>query len=292
MTHPPDPAAGDRFALHAPAKVNLTLDVLGRRGDGFHDLESLMATVGWYDTLTFAPAERFTLTVTGAAGVPADGRNLVSKAAAALAAAAGVTPTGRVTLHKRVPHEAGLGGGSSDAAAALRGLNRLWGCGLSRAELCEIAADLGSDVPFFLCGAAAGVARGRGERVEPVAGGAGRWAVLAKPPVGLSTPAVFAAWGGRASAAGTGRAAGLWRRGGAGLAAALSNDLDGPAGELEPVLAAERAAFAAAGMPHSCLSGSGTSRFALLPSAAAARAAAAKLRRRRPGPAVAVPLAA
>ena len=288
-----DPARSGEPALtvHAPAKLNLTLDVLGRRDDGFHSLASLMVRVGWYDTLTFAPADRFTLSVTGAAGVPTDGRNLVHRAGSALAGAAGVPFAAAVSLHKRVPHEAGLGGGSSDAAAALVGLNDLWGCGLGLDELAELGAGLGSDVPFFLSGAAAGVATGRGERVERVAAGRRWWAVVAKPPVGLSTAAVFAAWGGRNSAAATGGATTAFTSAGTGLPGRLANDLDGPAGEAEPVLAAERAAFAAAGLSRSCLSGSGTSRFALLPTAAAARSAAAKLRARRPGPVAAVPLA-
>ena len=279
------------LTIHAPAKLNLTLDVLGKRSDGFHELESLMVTVGRYDTLTFAPAERFSLTVTGAAGVPSDGRNLVHRAAHALAAAAGVEPHAAVVLHKRIPHEAGLGGGSSDAAAALAGLNELWDLGFGWDRLTEIAAELGSDVPFFLAGAAAGVVRGRGERVEPIAAGSPRWAVIAKPPVGLSTAGVFAAWGGRASRRATGGAVEAFRRRGGRLGAALSNDLDAPAAELEPALAAERDAFARLGLTRSCLSGSGTSRFALCPSAAAARRAAASLARLRPGPAWAAPLA-
>ncbi|NNJ26460.1 4-(cytidine 5'-diphospho)-2-C-methyl-D-erythritol kinase [Alienimonas chondri] len=296
LRHPRRPTAhagvGEpALTIHAPAKLNLTLDVLGRRPDGFHELESLMVTAGWFDTLTFAPADDFALSVTGATGVPTDGSNLVSRAAAALAESAGRTVSGAITLHKRIPHDAGLGGGSSDAAAALLGLNELWGCGLSRIELSEIGATVGSDVPFFLAGSAAGVVRGRGERVEPIAAGPRRWAVLAKPPIGLSTAAVFAAWGGRASANGTARAAASYSGSLAGLAETTVNDLDGPATELEPRLAAERDAFALAGFSRSCLSGSGTSRFALCRSASAARSAAATLRRLRPGPVVAVPLA-
>ena len=299
LRHPRRPPAGTAdgdppaaaLTIHAPAKLNLTLDVLGRRSDGFHEVESLMVTVGWFDTLTFAPAGRFCLTVTGAAGVPADERNLVARAAAALAAAAGTGGGAAVTLHKRIPHEAGLGGGSSDAAAALLGLNELWDCGLSRGELIDLGATLGSDVPFFLCGSAAGVARGRGERIEPLAAGPLRWAVVAKPPAGLATAAVFAAWGGRASAVATPRAAAALPQAGATLADVAANDLDAPAAELEPRLAAERAAFERIGLSRSCLSGSGTSRFALCRSAAAARVAAATLRRLRPGPVAAVPLA-
>ena len=281
-----------RLTVHAPAKVNLSLDVLGRRPDGFHELRTLMATAGWYDTLTFEPAEAWSLTVTGAPGVPADGRNLVARAAGALADAAGVARTGTVRLHKRVPHEAGLGGGSGDAAAALLGLNAIWGCGLPRAALAEIAAGVGSDVPFFLVGGGAAVCGGRGERIEPLPRAPGPWAVVAKPPAGLSTAAVFGAWGGRTNEPGTDRVAAAWRGGDwAGVARGLSNHLDGPAVSLNPALAAEREAFARCGMAASCLTGSGTSRFALLPTAAAARRAAAFLRRRRPGPVAALALA-
>ena len=290
---PRRPAVGaPALTIYAPAKLNLSLDVLGRRDDGFHALETLMVRVGWFDTLTFAPADHFALEVTGTAVVPADDRNLVAKAATALAAAAGVPRRGRVSLHKRIPHEAGLGGGSSDAAAALAGLNELWGCGFGRAELLQIAATLGSDVPFFLCGADAAVCGGRGEEITPLPAGRGPWAVVAKPPAGLSTATVFAAWGGSAGTPGTPAAAAAWRsRRWDAVAADISNHLDDPAVGLEPTLAAERDAFAACGMPRSCLTGSGTSRFALLPSPAAARAAAAKLRRRRPGPVAAVSLA-
>ena len=279
----------DGLTVHAPAKLNLTLDVLSKRDDGFHELETLMVSVDWYDTLTFAPAEAFSLTVTGAAGVPTDGRNLVTRAARLLAGATGAGGGAAVTLHKRIPHEAGLGGGSSDAAAALLGLNDLWGCGLGGDDLSVLAAELGSDVPFFLCGRPAGVARGRGETVRSVAPRCGLHAVVAKPPVGLSTPAVFAAWGGREAACGTDAAVAALGGGRCdAVAAGVGNHLDGPASELEPVLAAERAAFAAAGLPRSCLSGSGTSRFALCRTRAAAERAAATLRRRRAGPVAAV----
>ena len=281
-----------RLTVHAPAKVNLSLDVLGKRPDGFHELRTLMATAGWYDTLTFEPAEAWTLAVTGAPGVPTDGRNLVTRAAAALAGAAGVAVTGAVRLHKRIPHEAGLGGGSADAAAALRGLNKLWGCGMPTAALAEIAASLGSDVPFFLAGGGAAVCGGRGERIDPLPRAAGPWAVVAKPPAGLSTATVFGAWGGGTNEPGTDRVADAWRRGNwAGVARGLSNHLDDAAVSLHPALAAERAAFARCGLTGSCLTGSGTSRFALLPTAAAARRAAALLRRARPGPVAALALA-
>ncbi|MEM9704131.1 MAG: 4-(cytidine 5'-diphospho)-2-C-methyl-D-erythritol kinase, partial [Planctomycetota bacterium] len=150
------------LTIQAPAKLNLTLDVLGRRDDGFHELKSLMVTVGWFDTLTVSPADALTLSVTGAVGVPTDERNLVIRAARALERAIGRRPGAALRLHKRIPHEAGLGGGSSDAAATLSALNELWQAGLDRAELSEIAATVGSDVPLFLCGAAAAVVRGRG----------------------------------------------------------------------------------------------------------------------------------
>ena len=187
------------FTLAAPAKVNLTLRVLGRRADGFHDLETLMAPL--------ALADRVTLTAGDHDGVefhcddptlPADGGNLAVRAATAFYARAGLPPRLRLTLEKHVPHGAGLGGGSSDAASVLLGLNEFHGFSLSLESLAELAAALGSDVPFFLARGPA-VCRGRGERVTPVpspaAGGAASVPLLLlKPPFGVPTPWAYSRW--------------------------------------------------------------------------------------------------
>ena len=161
---PPPPA----LRLIAPAKINLTLDVLGRRADGYHDLDTVMTTIDLADEVRLRPAPSLSVRIGGprAAAVEAGGE-LAAEAARALAAAAGREPQAAIEVMKAIPVAAGLGGGSSDAAAVLRGLNRLWGLDWPLARLSEVAAAIGSDAPFFLHGGAARC-RGRGERVEPL----------------------------------------------------------------------------------------------------------------------------
>lgn len=177
--------------VRAPAKLNLTLAVRGHRADGYHDLESWVVLVDLFDELAFSSASRFELEIDGDDSIPADDTNLVWKAAHLFAAAAGVRPGVRIRLTKRVPAGAGLGGGSSDAAACLVGLNSHWGIGLDRAALERIACELGSDVPLFLH-ASQVVMRGRGERVEQLATRIRGWVVLICPAVHVSTADVYA----------------------------------------------------------------------------------------------------
>jgi 4-diphosphocytidyl-2-C-methyl-D-erythritol kinase len=157
--------------LIAPAKLNLVLEVTGRRADGYHDLASVMQTIDLADTVRLEPASSIEIEVAGdeVRGVPREGpRNLAFRAAHALAEAARNPDLGaRIELEKRIPAGMGLGGGSTDAAAVLRGLNRLWGLDLSVEALTEVAATVGSDVAFFLHGGTAFVS-GRGEQVEPL----------------------------------------------------------------------------------------------------------------------------
>lgn len=147
----------------APAKVNLGLSVVGRRADGYHELHTLMVPLTVGDTLDIAPAPGLSLRVEGA-DLPADGRNLVYRAARAYLDAAGVTRGAAITLHKRLPLASGLGGGSSDAATTLLALARLYPSGV---DLPALALTLGADVPFFLPGGAA-LASGVGEVLQPV----------------------------------------------------------------------------------------------------------------------------
>lgn len=182
-------------ALFAPAKLNLFLAVTGRRADGFHDLVSVVAPLDFGDTLRVEAAAEFALTC-DAPEVPRDDSNLVLKAARAFAAATGWRGGAKFFLEKRIPLGAGLGGGSSDAVATLRGLNRLAGDPLPPAGLAELAAQLGSDCPLFLH-AGPVVIRGRGERVEalPPAAAArlrGRRVLLFKPAFGVATPWAYA----------------------------------------------------------------------------------------------------
>ena len=183
------------MVVEAPAKVNLTLRVLRRRDDGFHEVETLMVPVpGLCDELEFEEAESFAFSCDDP-GVPEDEGNLVVKAVRLLEEHMGRECLFRVSLRKRIPHGAGLGGGSSDAAAALLALNSLCEAGLSMGQLREMAAALGSDVPFFLFGKPCWC-RGRGELVEPVDLAWRRSLLLLKPAFGVSTPDAYGRWQG------------------------------------------------------------------------------------------------
>lgn len=178
----------------AHAKLNLSLAVTGRRADGFHELVSLVAPLGLADALSLEPGRPLGLTCDDAS-LPVDGTNLVLKAAAAYARRRPSAPTGHFHLIKKVPHGAGLGGGSADAAAALRLLDQASGEPLGAEALEALAAEVGSDCPFFVRGRAA-VMRGRGERLELLppaacAALAGRKVVLVKPPFGIPTPEAY-----------------------------------------------------------------------------------------------------
>jgi 4-diphosphocytidyl-2-C-methyl-D-erythritol kinase len=192
-----------RIAVAAPAKLNLTLEVQGRRSDGFHELESLMVPVNLFDQLILEPADpaadvplslrvvnRIAHSGGGNSAVPSDDRNLVVRALRLFAERVGRELADRVTLVKRIACEAGMGGGSSDAAAALAAANCAWGTGWTSAQLAKLGAELGSDIPFFFAGGAA-VCSGRGELVVAVPAPAGMPVVVIKPPTGLSTAAVF-----------------------------------------------------------------------------------------------------
>ena len=189
--------------LLAPAKLNLSLRVLGRRADGYHELDTLFERIDLADELTFTPQPGSALTLTTdhpTLGVGVD--NLILKAARLLQRTAGVSHGAAIHLVKRIPVAGGLGGGSSDAATTLVGLNKLWGLSMERARLKALAAELGSDVPFFLEEAAFAVGRGRGERCEPRTGLPTLWHVLVTPPAALSTKEIFDDWDRAQAAAG------------------------------------------------------------------------------------------
>ncbi len=186
--------AGDRQSAIAPAKINLTLRVLGKRADGYHDLESVVAKVTLYDGIDLfvrdGPAIQIECTNPA---VPTDAGNTVWRAIEFMAARGSPAPSLRVQLHKRIPVGAGLGGGSSDAAAVLEMLNRYWGGRLERVEIKKLGAQIGSDVPGFLQPGAVYVT-GRGETVEPVVLPWAGWVVLVFPPFAVSTAAAYRAW--------------------------------------------------------------------------------------------------
>lgn len=177
-----------RLALSAAAKVNLTLEVLGRRGDGYHEIVTVLQSVDLADRLVLEDAPGLELR-TDAPSLPVDARNLALRAAQALREAAGVDRGVRIRLDKRIPVAAGLGGGSADAAAVLLGLNRLWRLRWPLDRLSGVAVGLGMDVPFFLRGGSA-LATGRGEKLERVSSPS-LALVLVNPRVGSSTAEVY-----------------------------------------------------------------------------------------------------
>ena len=170
------------IVTRAYAKINLTLEALGKREDGYHDVASIVQTVSLHDTLTFDDADGISVEC----DVPelASGDNLAARAACLLRDEAQSQRGTAITLTKRIPVAAGLGGGSSDAAATLLGLNRLWGLELTMDDLLPLAARLGSDVPFFLYGGTCRVSS-RGERVEPLPSTDLEWAVVLNPGIDL-----------------------------------------------------------------------------------------------------------
>ena len=178
--------------MRVPGKVNLHLSVRPPREDGYHDLVTVFHAVSLHDEVTATPARDLSLGITGegAGSLPLDDGNLAWRAAVLLAERAGVQPAVRLDVVKGIPVAGGLAGGSADAAATLVACDALWGTGMDRAELLELAAELGSDVAFSLTGGTA-LGTGRGERLTPVLA-AGRWHwVLAVAGDGLSTPKVY-----------------------------------------------------------------------------------------------------
>jgi 4-diphosphocytidyl-2-C-methyl-D-erythritol kinase len=181
------------LTLQAPAKLNLSLRVLGRRDDGFHEIDTLMVKLpGLADQLEFRESGAFSFTCDDPS-VPGDEGNLVVRAVRAFETAIGIPCKHSISLKKSVPHGAGLGGGSSDAAATLLGLNQLHGYALAVDPLRDLAASLGSDTPFFM---ASGAVRctGRGEKIEQVPSPSKLRVLLLKPSFGVSTPDAYKRW--------------------------------------------------------------------------------------------------
>lgn len=244
----------------AQAKLNAFLRVVGAREDGYHEIETLVLPLTLADGVEAAPAGGLTLSVAGprAAEVPSGEENLVLRAARALADEAGIEARARLLLVKQVPVAAGLGGGSADAAAALRALNDLWGCGLDRAGLARIGARVGSDVPALVPGGPV-LARGRGERVEPVELRQTWWA-LATPEVGVTAADAYRWWdedGGRTGPDPAGALEALRLGDLDALGELLTNDLEGPVLRRVPEAAAARERLLGSGALGAVLCGSG-----------------------------------
>ncbi len=180
-----------RILEKAPAKINLSLDVLHKRPDGFHEVKMIMTTIDLADRVELVELPEDTIQIISHNRfVPDDQRNLAYQAALLLKTRYGVKKGVSIAITKVIPVAAGLAGGSSDAAAALRGLNRLWKLGLSLDELAELGAEIGSDVSFCVYGGTA-LATGRGEKIQHIDTPPHCWVVLAKPTIGVSTADVY-----------------------------------------------------------------------------------------------------
>ncbi|MBX9398470.1 4-(cytidine 5'-diphospho)-2-C-methyl-D-erythritol kinase [Streptomyces sp. TRM72054] len=251
--------------VRVPAKVNVQLAVGAARPDGYHDLANVFLAVGLYDEVTVTAADELRVTCEGpdADQVPLDRTNLAARAAEALAARYGRSPDVHVHIAKDIPVAGGMAGGSADGAGALLACDALWGTGASRAELLDICAELGSDVPFSLIGGAA-LGTGRGERLTVLdVGGTFHW-VFAMADRGLSTPAVFREFDRLGEGtdipepvASRDLLDALAKGDPDALAAAVSNDLQPAALSLFPALADTLAAGRAAGALTALVSGSG-----------------------------------
>lgn len=298
---------GPSLVVHTPAKLNLFLEILGKRDDGYHELETLMVTVNLLDTLIFTeehstdirlrcsgrgvrmegPAPtRVDLPSSAAAEsvVPAGADNLVVKAAQLLREHAGVEAGVHITLVKRIPAAAGLAGGSSDAAATLMALNRFWKLKLEKRELQRLASQLGSDVAFFVDGTSAAVCHGRGEIIEPLWVPMGLHFVIARPWTGLSTALVYKhcqvperkySVGNVVHALRTGRKERVGRF--------LHNALEEPAVRLNPEVKQLKSRFSSLPLLGCLMSGSGTACFGLCHSRRQALSLASRLRAARMG---------
>jgi 4-diphosphocytidyl-2-C-methyl-D-erythritol kinase len=262
--------------LRTPAKINLTLHVGDRRADGFHDVRTVLQSIGLSDTLAFRRTRGpFHLTTSGG-DVPSDRSNLIWRAAAALWTAAGRAgdPHGaHVTLRKLIPVAAGLGGGSANAAGALVGLNRLWRLRFSRADLDRLAATLGSDVPFFLAGGTA-IGLGRGEQILPLRPIRRLGIVVIKPAFGVGTADAYR-WldEDRARSAGAAPDDGTDLNVGWPAPLRLVNDLQAPVATRHPGIREAIDAARRAGASAAAMTGSGSAVFAVFPPLAAAAAA-------------------
>lgn len=181
--------------IKAPAKINLYLRILKRRADGYHELRTVFQRIRLHDRVDLRSAPgRIRLKVRGMR-LPSDAQNLAFRAAALLKAQYAPERGVDIVLEKNIPVQAGLGGGSSDAAAVLLGLNRLWRLNLSRGTLARLGASLGSDVPFFILQTGMAAASGRGEKLKPIRYRGPRYAcVVVKPPFGISTRAAYSTW--------------------------------------------------------------------------------------------------
>lgn len=281
MKNSPLATRSSSLFLNAPAKINWFLSVLGKREDGYHNISSLMQCISIYDNLTFEQAD--TIEVVSDLDIP-PGDNLVYKAASFLKQYTSYKKGAKIALHKNIPVSAGLGGGSSDAAYTLSGLNRIWGLGLSNRELSTIGAEIGSDVPFFLNSSFAFV-EGKGEKITPLKlNNPAIVLLLVKPSISVSTAWAYAYFDKLNIGGLTKKTVDIklfcqafLNRDLASLRATLNNDLEKAVIERYPVVGEIKEKLLKNGAIISLMTGSGPTVFGVFESKKAALTAAEKL---------------
>jgi 4-diphosphocytidyl-2-C-methyl-D-erythritol kinase len=265
--------------IHAPAKINLSLRVVGVRPDGYHELRTIFQSIALYDTLTIRRRPGPFALACDDPACPVDDTNLVWKAAERVWRAArrrGLPRDVEIALVKRIPLQAGLGGGSSDAAAAVRALASLWGVDASRWR--ALAASLGADVPYFLEGGTA-LGLDRGDLLFPLAEPPAAWVTIVLPGFGVSTAEAFAWWDERRRKRRKPRPRARRTLANPGSATDLVNDLQEPVAARHPQISRIAAALGRAGASHAAMSGSGAAVFGLFEHRQTALAAARMLER-------------
>ena len=259
------------------AKINWTLDVLFKRDDGFHELRTIYQTVSVYDQLRLSETSGAIEIACDDTRVPADETNLAHKAATVLRRATGVTRGARIEIEKRIPVAAGLGGGSSNAAAALVGLTRLWGVEITVRELIELAMDLGSDVPFFLVGGTA-LGVGRGEEVYPIEQVTCDHLLLVNPGFAVSTADAYGKLSRLTMAQSPRIIPFTLIAANAALPVAASNDLELVVSAAHPEIAEVKRRLLGLGARHALMSGSGATVFGIFDNSGASKRAQFEMR--------------
>ncbi len=264
----------------AHAKINLALAVLGRRADGYHEIETILQSIDLHDQLEFQEAGRLELDCPDLPSVPAED-NLVWRAATLLAEAGRVSAGAKITLRKHIPTGSGLGGGSSDAAAALLGLSRLWGLDMPREELERLASRLGSDVPFFLEGGTA-LGTGRGEEITPLTDHRTAHLLVIYPGVQISTADAYRSLNLKLTSGESAHKIRSFRsrlQSGEDCTAGIFNDFETSILPAHPAVREAKDFLLAAGADNALLSGSGSSVFGFFLDEESALAASGKARR-------------
>jgi 4-diphosphocytidyl-2-C-methyl-D-erythritol kinase len=258
--------------VEAPAKLNMSLKILGRRADGYHELVSLMVPVNIQDRLIFSSVSRGIHLSCQGIPVPATEKNLVFRAASAFFSRVGRNPSLSISLTKNIPVAAGLGGGSSDAAATLKTLNTMYHHPLGAGELAETALGLGADVPFFLYNIPS-IARGVGERLEPLTNWPEFWYVVVTPPLSISTAWVYGNLKLELTVSENDYIVNPLRKDWADIGDILQNDLETVTAARYPVIASMKRILMDTGAEGALMSGSGPSVFGVFRSEEAARKA-------------------